>query len=115
MKVVGYHLNLLDEPVFIAMSKPLLTEFGIHLRLESCRLFYSISILQFNSRGECFALKSGDNYEIRDLKCNREIGFICEWTSEVFKICKQFPIKYLVAFISQNPHVHLEAMTMEVP
>ena len=33
---MGYHLNRLDEPVFIALSKPLLTVFGIHLRLESC-------------------------------------------------------------------------------
>ena len=31
----GYHL---DEPVLIAVSKPLLTEFGIHHRLESCVL-----------------------------------------------------------------------------
>ena len=34
-KVVGYQLNCLDEPVFRAVSKPLLTEFGIHHRLES--------------------------------------------------------------------------------
>ena len=34
--VVGYRLNRLDEPVFMAVSKPLLTEFGIHHRLESC-------------------------------------------------------------------------------
>ena len=33
---MGYRLNSLDEPVFIAVSKPLLTEFGIHRRLESC-------------------------------------------------------------------------------
>ena len=33
---MGYDLNCLDEPVFIAESKPLLTEFGINLRLESC-------------------------------------------------------------------------------
>ena len=33
---MGYCLNRLDEPVFIAVSKPLLTEFGIHHRLESC-------------------------------------------------------------------------------
>ena len=31
-----YRLNNLDEPVFIAVSKPLPTEFGIHHRLESC-------------------------------------------------------------------------------
>ena len=33
---MGYRLNRLDEPVFIAVSKPLLTEFDIHQRLESC-------------------------------------------------------------------------------
>ena len=33
---MGYRLNRLDKPVFIAMSKPLLTEFGIHHILESC-------------------------------------------------------------------------------
>ena len=35
---MGYRLNLLDEPVFMAVSKPMLTEFGIHYRLESCEL-----------------------------------------------------------------------------
>ena len=30
---MGYRL---DEPFLIAVSKPLLTEFGIHQRLESC-------------------------------------------------------------------------------
>ena len=33
---MGYRLNRLDEPVFMAVSNPLLTEFGIHHRLESC-------------------------------------------------------------------------------
>ena len=33
---MGYHLNHLDELVFMAMPKPMLTEFGIHHRLESC-------------------------------------------------------------------------------
>ena len=32
---MGYRLNRLDEPVVMAVSKPLLTEFGIHHRLES--------------------------------------------------------------------------------
>ena len=39
---MGYRLNRLDEPVFMAVSKPLLTEFGIHHRLESCDLFLLI-------------------------------------------------------------------------
>ena len=33
---MGYRLNHFDEPVLMAVSKPLLTEFGIHHRLESC-------------------------------------------------------------------------------
>ena len=33
---MGYRLNRLDEPIFMAGPKPLRTEFGIHLRLESC-------------------------------------------------------------------------------
>ena len=36
--VVEYHLNHLGEPVFMAGPKPMLTEFGIHHRLESCDL-----------------------------------------------------------------------------
>ena len=32
---MGYRLNHLDEPDLIAVSKPLLTEFGIYHRLES--------------------------------------------------------------------------------
>ena len=33
---MGYRLNRLDESVLIAVSKPLLTEFEIHHRLENC-------------------------------------------------------------------------------
>ena len=32
---MGNRLNRLDETVFMAVPKPLLTEFGIHFRLES--------------------------------------------------------------------------------
>ena len=35
---MGYRLNRLDEPVFMAGQKPMQTEFGIHQRLESCVL-----------------------------------------------------------------------------
>ena len=33
---MGHSLNRHDEPILIAVSKPVLTEFGIHNRLESC-------------------------------------------------------------------------------
>ena len=34
--VVGYRLNRLDEPVVVAVPKPMQTEFGIHYRFELC-------------------------------------------------------------------------------
>ena len=40
---VGYRWNRLDEPVFMARPKPLLTEFGVHHWLESCGVSYSSS------------------------------------------------------------------------
>ena len=40
---MGYRLNRLDEPVLIAVSKRMLTEFGIHYRLESCELLSIVS------------------------------------------------------------------------
>ena len=36
---MGYRLNRLDESVFMAVSKPMQTEFGIHHRLESCEAY----------------------------------------------------------------------------
>ena len=54
---MGYHLNCLDEPVFIAGSKPLLNEFGIHLRLESCVSYKIVKIKIRNiiiAGGGCF-------------------------------------------------------------
>ena len=36
---MGYGLNRLDEPVFMAGPKPMQTEFGIHQRLESCEMY----------------------------------------------------------------------------
>ena len=41
---MGYRLNRLDEPVFMAVSKPMQTEFGIHHRLECC---VGISVLMY--------------------------------------------------------------------
>ena len=47
---MGYRLNRLDEPVFMAVSKPMQTEFGIHHRLESCDyLFFHAIFLKLVS------------------------------------------------------------------
>ena len=35
---MGYRLNRLDEPVFMAGPKPMRIEYGIHQRLESCAI-----------------------------------------------------------------------------
>ena len=40
---MGYRLNRLDEPVFMAGPKPMLTEFGIYQRLESVLLSRQLS------------------------------------------------------------------------
>ena len=50
---MGHRLNRLNEPVFIAVSKPLLTEFGINLRLESCgkqKIFSEPSLINTRER-----------------------------------------------------------------
>ena len=44
---MGYRLNCLDELVFMAVSKPMQTEFGIHHRLESCDAGISRSHFSF--------------------------------------------------------------------
>ena len=43
-------MNRLDEPVFMAGQKPMQTEFGIHLRLESCEP-NKFEARQFSSEG----------------------------------------------------------------
>ena len=40
---MGFYLNRLDEPVFITVSKPLLTEVGIQYRLE--RFLYRLETI----------------------------------------------------------------------
>ena len=43
---MGYCLNRLDEPVFMAVPKPMLTEFGIHHGLERWAELPEYSIYQ---------------------------------------------------------------------
>ena len=69
---MGYRLNCLDEPVFMTVSNPLLTELGIHHRLESCvtylrQYLYIISIMSTYSgslfpRSLTFYFKPSPNY-----------------------------------------------------
>ena len=53
---MGYRLNRLDEPVFMAGPKSMRTEFGIHPKLESCvELFHSVFALEYqqDSQQKC--------------------------------------------------------------
>ena len=58
---MGHCLNRLDEPVFMAVSKPLLTEFGIHHRLESCDEFLKMrNMRSWKFRFFCIGYDSSD-------------------------------------------------------
>ena len=61
MYVVGYHWNLLDEPVIVAGSKPMLTEFGIHHTLESCDLDKEVVYVEIE-RGSSLEPKESEEY-----------------------------------------------------
>ena len=55
---MGYRFNRLDEPVFMTVSKPLLTEFGIHHILESCvPEWVFITLLTWDAGGRFHAMK----------------------------------------------------------
>ena len=49
-------------------------------------------------RGECFALKSSSDMELRDYKCNREIGFVCEW---IRPMCPKDESDYEYSYLGQ--------------
>ena len=57
---MGYRLNHLDEPVSMAVSKPLLTEFRIHHRLESCESVYRAA----SDLLQCHKQLGGQKYSI---------------------------------------------------
>ena len=47
---MGYRLNRLDKSVFMAVPKPMLTEFSIHYRLESCDQIHFRNMIVQNLR-----------------------------------------------------------------
>ena len=48
---MGYRLNRLVEPVFMAVLKPMLTEIDIHWRLESCAPFSENDFIDYKTSG----------------------------------------------------------------
>ena len=84
---MGYRLNRLDEPVFIAVSKPLLTEFGFHLRLESCD---QCSLMQEKHTGICHGDSGGP------LVCKNQLVGIAStvWESKTLDCATGYPDIY---------------------
>ena len=54
-----YHLNSLDEPVFMAGPKHIQAEFGNHQRLESCGDVYIYCILSLETFGKKLGIGCG--------------------------------------------------------
>ena len=46
---MGYRFNRLDEPIFMAVPKLMLTDFGIHYRLESSVMYLLDDIFPINA------------------------------------------------------------------
>ena len=71
---MGYCLNRFDEPVFMAVRKPMLTESGIHCILESYAPFLHIRIGKTQSTVLCVISiswgKYGGNRINNALKCH---------------------------------------------
>ena len=76
---MGYYLNRLDEPVFMAGPKPMLTEFAINHRLESCArkeieearkysLVFYAEVKNDHNSDCCLPLTSVDNIPLTDSK-----------------------------------------------
>ena len=60
--------SIADNKYFVSSMKPIYCYITTNFNLGAKIL-----------RGECFSLKASSNMEIRDTKCNREAGFVCEW------------------------------------
>ena len=56
---MGYRLNRLDEPIFMAVLKPMHTEFGIHYILESCVLFQKRLVVKKHREAQNASLLPG--------------------------------------------------------
>ena len=89
---MGYSLIHLDVPVFIIVLKPLLTEFDIHNRLESCGKQLQIAIFIGTS---CFCkhiLKFGINFRVWEYGgyASKGLEQVAKWGSprQVFVLVK---------------------------
>ena len=85
---MGYRFNRLDEPVLMAVSKPMLTEFGIHHRLESCVVSYTMkcisSVLDKIKMCESDHTCLSDLSEIMTKPITQPLAAVTQLTSEQF-------------------------------
>ena len=69
---MGHRLNRHDEPVVMAVSKPLLTEFGIYHRLEKCVAQFKPLLCIMFERGMVFGYQiSNELYLDQLFLCSR--------------------------------------------
>ena len=88
------HMTTYDEN----LTPPLQEEISDELTYSNGELFDVLTDYKMEAtilRGECFALRLSENMELRDMKCNRAIGFVCEW---IRPICPEAD--------SQQPYLH---------
>ena len=102
---MGYRLNRLDEPVFMAVSKPLLTEFGIHHRLESCEWVF----LQTHNQGlrHLILTVSWDLHTLRTYTMDHKVTVVKARFQVWYPFCSRLTfsaskIWYLLTFFSRN-------------
>ena len=89
---MGYRFNRLDEPVFMAVPKPTLTEIGIHFRLESCGLGsgWLLLMLEFFSLFDLFLIYFQTIFASNGFILNKLIGLWTLWTEHVISIQSNF-------------------------
>ena len=70
---MGYCSNCLDGPVLKAVPEPLLTEFGIHHRLESC--VRKINLILYEELGGLTFVKLNSNVYTSDVESEEILLF----------------------------------------
>ena len=82
---MGYRLNRLVEPVFMAVPKPMLTDVGIHYRLESYALLWQ-PVPDFLARHFVSSLGRTDKIFLNLLYF--PVAVVC--TKEILRSCTMF-------------------------
>ena len=83
---MGDRLNCLDEPFFMAGPKPMLSEFGIHHRLESCVTIFSTS--SFALKTSSLSLDAAGKFKRKEsynFRKEKHVALLILWRVKRFK------------------------------